>query len=180
MGALPDQIDGQAPKGAGQRLLHRLLRWHDAMTELGLRLAMTALAAIVLAYAWEVVARYFLGAPTRWSADLVGYLLLVVTFMALPMVTASGGHVAVTFLIERLPPRGRLWAGRLIALAGALVCLFLMKICADETLRQLERDVRMMAAHPVPKAWISVWIIYGFAGSALHFLRLSITPPQHS
>jgi C4-dicarboxylate transporter, DctQ subunit len=59
-----------------------------------------------------------------------------------------------------------------------VVCLFLMKVSLDETLRQIERDVRMMAAHPVPKAWISIWIIYGFAGSALHFLRLAVAPRQ--
>lgn len=178
MAAMQEQVGSGAADGAGRRMLRRLARLHDGMTELGVRLAMAALALIVVAYAWEVVARYFLGAPTRWSADLVGYLLLFVTFMALPMVTASGAHVAVTVLLERLSPGAQLWAGRLIAVSGAVVCLFLMKVSADETLRQVERNVRMMAAHPVPKAWISVWIIYGFAGSALHFLRLAVAPRQ--
>jgi C4-dicarboxylate transporter, DctQ subunit len=178
MAAMQGQIGNGAVDGAGRRVLRRLVRLHDGVTELGVRLAMAALALIVLAYAWEVVARYFLGAPTRWSADLVGYLLLFVTFMALPKVTASGGHVAVTVLLERLSPTAQLWGGRLIAVAGALVCLFLMKVCADETLRQIERNVRMMAAYPAPKALISIWIVYGFAGSALHFLRLAAAPRQ--
>ena len=166
------------PARAGRGVLRRLARLHDGLTEAGVRLAMAGLALIVLAYAWEVVARYFLGAPTRWSGDLVGYLLLFVIFMALPQVTAGGSHVAVAVLLERLSPRAQRWAGRAIAVMGALVCLFLMKICLDETLRQWDRGVRMMAAHPVPKAWISVWIVYGFAGSALHFLRLAIAPRQ--
>ncbi|MBK5928387.1 TRAP transporter small permease [Rhodobaculum claviforme] len=175
MSIMEQQADDNAGEGLGRRIARRLGRLHDGLTEVGVGLAMAALALIVLAYAWEVVARYFLGAPTRWSADLVGYLLLFLTFMALPKVTASGGHVAVTVLLERLSPRAQLWAGRVIALLGAVVCLFLMKICLDETLRQVERNIRMMAAHPVPKAWISVWIVYGFAGSALHFLRLAVT-----
>lgn len=176
MAVMRDPIGSGTADGAGRRMLRRLGRLHDGLTEAGVRLAMAGLALIVLAYAWEVVARYFLGAPTRWSGDLVGYLLLFVTFMALPGVTASGGHVAVTVLLERLSPGAQRWAGRGIALAGAVVCLFLMKVCADETLRQLERNVRMMAAYPVPKAWISGWIVYGFGGSALHFLRLAIAP----
>lgn len=176
MAAMHEQIDSDAADGAGRRMLRRVFRLHDGLTELGVRLAMAALAVIVLAYAWEVVARYFLGAPTRWSSDLVGYLLLFVTFMTLPMVTASGGHVAVTVLLERLSPSAQIWAGRLIAVVGGLVCLFLMKVCIDETARQIGRDVRMMAAHPIPKAWVSIWIIYGFAGSALHFLRLAAAP----
>ena len=175
MSIMEQQADDHAGEGLGRRIARRLDRLHDGLTEVGVGLAMAALALIVLAYAWEVVARYFLGAPTRWSADLVGYLLLFLTFMALPKVTASGGHVAVTVLLERLSPRAQIWAGRAIALLGAAVCLFLMKICLDETLRQVERNIRMMAAHPVPKAWISVWIVYGFGGSALHFLRLAVT-----
>ncbi len=146
-------------------------RTHDLLTEAGLRLAMLALAWIVLAYVWEVVARYAFGAPTRWSADLVSYLLLFVAFMAMPQVTKEGGHVAVTILLERLPPRAHRYAAAAIGAAGCVVCLFLAKIAAEETMRQLERDVRMMAALPAPKGWISVWIVYGFLSSALHFAR---------
>lgn len=175
MAAAQDHIGTEK---AGRRMLRRLGRLHDAVTEAGVRLSMAALALIVLAYAWEVVGRYFLGAPTRWSADLVSYLLLVVTFLALPAVTAQGGHVAVTVLLEKLPPRAQVRAGQAIALAGAAVCLFLMQVTASETLRQIDRDIRMMAAFPVPKAWVSVWIIYGFGGSALHFLRLAAAPAQ--
>jgi C4-dicarboxylate transporter, DctQ subunit len=178
MVGMQEQIGASEADGAGQGTLRRFVALHDGVTELGVRLAMAALALIVMAYAWEVVARYFLGAPTRWSADLVGYLLLFVTFMALPMVTASGAHVAVTVLLVRLAPRAQIWASRVIAVTGAVVCLFLMKVCAEETLRQIERNVRMMAAYPVPKAWVSVWVIYGFAGSALHFMRLAIVPRQ--
>jgi hypothetical protein len=34
----------------------------------------------------------------------------------------------------------------------------------------------MMAAWPVEKGWISMWIAYGFGGSALHFARLALSP----
>ncbi|MFN3259682.1 MAG: TRAP transporter small permease [Pikeienuella sp.] len=146
-------------------------RAHDLLTEAGLRLAMLALAGIVLAYVWEVVARYALGAPTRWSADLVSYLLLFVAFMAMPAVTKEGGHVAVTILLERLSPRALRLVTALIGLSGCAVCLFLAKIAADETARQFARDVRMMAAWPAPKGWISVWVVYGFLSSALYFAR---------
>lgn len=159
------------------RVMRALARAHDGLTAAGLWLAMAALAAIVAAYVYEVVARYAFDAPTMWSADLVSYLLLFVTFMAMPEVTRTGSHVAVTVFLERLPPA---FAGpviRLIALTGALICLFLADLALDETARQMARGVRMMAAIPAPKALISVWIVYGFAGSALHFLRRAATGP---
>jgi TRAP-type C4-dicarboxylate transport system permease small subunit len=149
---------------------------HDRATQAGLWLAMAGLAGIVAAYVFEVVARYAFDAPTRWSADLVSYLLLFVTFMAMPEVTRSGAHVAVTVLVERLPPGARGAIARLIALSGALLCLGLAKLAADETARQFVRDVRMMAAIPAPKGWISIWIVYGFASSALHFARQALAP----
>ncbi|TAG01770.1 MAG: TRAP transporter small permease [Betaproteobacteria bacterium] len=156
--------------------LEPLLRAHDRLTSLGVQLAMLALAVMVGAYVLEVVARYAFDAPTRWSADLVSYLLLFIAFMAMPQVTASGGHVAVTALLEQLSPARQRSASRVIAMAGAAVCVLLGWIALQETLRQASGNVRMMAAYPVPKAWISVWIIYGLASSALYFLRHALWP----
>lgn len=155
----------------------RLGRAHNAVTAIGVWLAMAGLAGIVAAYVFEVVARYAFDAPTRWSADLVSYLLLFVTFMAMPDVTRRGGHVAVTVLVERLPAPGRTALARAISAIGAAICLALAWLSADETARQFERGIRMMAAWPAPKGWISVWIVYGFASSAVYFARLSFRPP---
>lgn len=161
----------RGPLGALARAIGRGL---DLATEAGLRLAMIGLTMIVAAYVWEVLVRYAFEQPTRWSADLVSYLLLFVTFMALPQVTREGGHVAVTVLLERLPPAAHRGAVRAIALAGAVVCVWMAHLALDETTRQVARDVRMMAAWPVPKAWISVWIVFGFGLSACHFARVAV------
>jgi C4-dicarboxylate transporter, DctQ subunit len=154
-----------------------LLRLHDRVTEWGVLAAMAALALIVAAFTLEVVVRYGFDTPTRWTADLVSYLLLFLTFMAMPHVTATGAHVAVTALLERLSAARQRRAGQIIAVAGAVVCALLTWITLGETLRQASSGVRMMAAYPVPKAWISVWIVYGLASSALYFLRLALWPP---
>lgn len=154
-----------------------LLRWHDRLTQLGVQLAMIGLALIVASYIIEVVLRYGFDSPTRWSADLVSYLLLFITFMALPQVTNSGGHVAVTVLLERLSPSRQQVAARVIAVCGLIVCLFLTWISIGETLRQVNGNVLMMSANPIPKAWISVWIVYGLGSSAIYFLRSAIWPP---
>lgn len=156
------------------------LRGHDRLTSVGVRLAMTGLALVVGAYVVEVVLRYGFNSPTRWSADLVSYLLLFITFMAMPQVTANGGHVAVTVFLERLRPTRQRAAARLIAFGGVIVCLLLAWIALQETLRQVSGNVQMMSAYPVPKAWISLWIVYGLGSSALYFLRAAIWPPVSS
>lgn len=142
------------------------------LTEVSLWLSMAGLATIVIAFNFEVVARYFFNAPSRWSAELVSYLLLVVTFLAMPRLTRDGGHVAVTVLLEALPAGGKRWGERAIMLLGAVICAAMAWIAAEETLRQIERNVRMMAAIPVPKAAVSAWIVWGLGLSSLEFLAL--------
>jgi TRAP-type C4-dicarboxylate transport system permease small subunit len=154
-----------------------LLRAHDRLTGLGVHLAMVGLAVVVGAYVLEVVLRYGFNSPTRWSADLVSYLLLFITFMAMPQVTASGGHVAVTALLERMSPSRQRAAARVIAAGGVIACLLLTWISLQETMRQVSGNVQMMSANPIPKAWVSIWIVYGLGSSALHFLRTAIWPP---
>ena len=102
--------------------------WHAidrtlALTRtLGAVLASLALAAIVVSYSFEVVSRYVFSAPTWWSAELVSYLLCIMTFTMMPYVTATRGHVAVTILVDALPDTLRGGATRTLALIGALAC----------------------------------------------------------
>lgn len=159
------------------RIISRVV---DFLTDLGLWIAMTALGLIVLAFNFEVVARYLFDAPTRWSAELVSYLLLIASFLAMPRLTRDGGHVAVTVLLERLPARQQIWGARLIAGLGACICLAMAWIAAEETLRQLDRGVRMMAAIPIPKASVSVWIVWGVGLSAVQFARVAMSGPVPS
>ncbi len=146
----------------------------DAVEAAGVLVARLALAGIVLAYVYEVVARYAFNAPTWWSAELVKYLLCIMVFTMMPHVTATRGQVAVTVILEALPAAPRAWAGRILALVGFAVCAALTVFAAEETARQIARNIQMMAAQPIPKWWVSVWIVFGFALSALAFLRLAV------
>lgn len=146
----------------------------DRVTDASLWLAMAALAAIFLAYNVEVVLRYAFNSPTRWSAEFVSYFLLTASFAALPRLTRDGGHVAVTVLLEKLPTVVQARAAIAISLLGAAICCALAWIAAEETLRQIARDVRMMAAVPIPKAAVSGWMVWGLALSGVQFARLAL------
>ena len=146
----------------------------DRVTDASMWLAMAALAAIFLAYNVEVVLRYAFNSPTRWSAEFVSYFLLIATFAALPRLTRDGGHVAVTVLLEKLPAAVQARAAVAISLLGAAICCALAWIAAEETMRQISRGVRMMAAVPVPKAAVSGWMVWGFALAGVQFARLAL------
>lgn len=139
-----------------------------------------ALMVIVIAYSFEVVARYVFNAPTWWSAELVSYLLSVMVFCVLPQVTATRGHVAVTVLLERLQEPSRKVVERAIFVLGFAACAAITWFAAEETMRQIVRNVQMMAAYPIPKWWVSSWTVMGFGLASLEFLRLAFTAqPKH-
>lgn len=150
----------------------------DRVTGAALWISMAALAAIFLAYNTEVVSRYALNSPTRWSAEFVSYFLLVATFTALPRLTRDGGRVAVTVILEKLPSRLHVPSGMVIAALGALICATLAWIAAEETFRQISRDIRVMAAVPIPKALVSAWMVFGLALTSLQFLRIALLPGE--
>ncbi|MDF1719441.1 MAG: TRAP transporter small permease [Minwuia sp.] len=150
----------------------------DGLTRLGAIMAAIALAVTVAAYAYEVVARYVFDAPTWWSAELVAYLLCVTTFCMLPRVTQTKGQVAVTVLLERLPHGARSLADRCIWFLGFGATAAVTWFAAEETARQFSRSVQMMAAYPIPKWWVSIWIAFGFGLTALQFLRLALARQQ--
>ena len=152
------------------------LRALDHLTRIAAFAAALALAVIVAAYAYEVVARYVFDAPTWWSAELVSYLLCVLTFCMMPRVTQTRGQVAVTVLLERLPQPIRGQAERMIWGLGFAATAAVTWFAAGETTRQIERGVQMMAAMPIPKWWVSIWIAVGFGLTALQFLRLALAP----
>ena len=143
----------------------------------GATLSGIGLGLIVSAYTYEVVARYFFSAPTWWSAELVAYLLCIMALTMMPYVTATNAHVAVTIFLDLLDERKKVWGQRIIWFVGFAACAAMAWFAGSETLRQFSRNIQMMAAHPIPKWWVSIWIVIGFGLSALAFLRLLIVGP---
>lgn len=151
-------------------------RWFDLLTTAGAGAATVCIGAIAVSYCFEVVSRYFFDSPTRWVSPVTTYLLLVSVMLMFPYVTRARGHIAITFLIERLGPRHGRYLGMACILLSALVCILSVWFTGEEFYRQYVRDVRMLDTMLVPKWWLSVWFIYGFAGAAIHFLGHALGP----
>lgn len=162
--------------------MNRLSSCLDRAARLSFGAAGAALAGIVGLYLMEVVLRYFLAAPTTWSEEWIGYLLLAMIFLAAPDVTRRGAHIAIDLLVERLsPPKARL-AMRLGAGLGALVAGAAAVIVGGEAWTQAARGVMTNAAHPIPRFVLTALIAYGLGLSALFFIRqaMSVGPAEEA
>ena len=152
--------------------LGMLARLHDAVTLAGFHLSKLCLGIIVFAYCFEVFARYFFGAPTWWSNEAVQYSLCIGCFLMMPHVTKEKGHVAVTVLLDMMAAEKTRILYWFIYLVGFLACAAATWISLDENIRQVVKDVHLMKVKPIPKIYISAFITYGFASSAIYFLRM--------
>ncbi len=148
-----------------------MLAVHDRFTFAEFAVACTALAVLLGAYLFEVVSRYGYGAPTRWSSDVVQYMLCVCISLALPLVTRDGGHVAITSFLEKLRSapqarvtRGIVWLG--VVVLGGTTLLF-----AQVAVDQARQGIETVAAFAIPKWWLTAVVTLGLLDSTLHLLR---------
>lgn len=148
-----------------------LLRLHGLVTDLGYLAAALGLAGMGALYCMEVVFRYFLNAPTRWSLEVVTYLMLAMTFLAVPHAVRAGMHIAVTLVADLYPAHAVRLAAVLNGI-GLVLCAFLAYVSLGENLAQYAGSIETIGNLVFPKWWLSAFITYGFANSALWYLRL--------
>jgi TRAP-type C4-dicarboxylate transport system permease small subunit len=82
--------------------------------------AISALAAasITCIICLSVIMRRLVNSPLFYAEELVGLLLAVTLFFALPLVTMRGEHIRVTLLAAQLSQRGKTYLGFIGGLVG--------------------------------------------------------------
>jgi TRAP-type C4-dicarboxylate transport system permease small subunit len=161
-------------------LLPKLARLHDAVTSAGFTLAACVLGGIVIAFCYEVAARYFFAAPTSWANALVAYMLCAAIFLAVPELTRRRAHVSINLLLDRLQADHALMLSRIIRAAGAGACLMAAWFTGNATLDQFQMGIDTISAYPVPKWSVSIFIPYAMLSSGLYLLRDLICDEPHT
>jgi TRAP-type transport system small permease protein len=86
-------------------------------------LLMLALTAVIL---YAVVARYFFNAAPIWSEEVPRVIFLWVTYLAVAVAVRRGQSLRITFLLDKLPPLGRMLVEMLMHLAIFVMLAFLL------------------------------------------------------
>ncbi len=146
-------------------------RIQDRITAIGFGLAGVALATIVVAFCYEVVARYFFAAPTEWASSLVSYSLVAMIFLAFPELTRRVAHISINIVLDVLSPSRATLAMRLIRMIAAAACLLAAWFSLNETLNQFNSDIWTSPPFALPKWLVSMFVPYGMLSSGIYFLR---------
>ena len=124
-------------------LLNRLSDFLDALCK---KIGGVLLAAMVFLIVIQVVARYVAGSSLSWSEEISRYLFIWVVMFGTVIGVHDGSHVAVEFLLKRLP--ATLYR---LATIGYTLCLCVLavvmsvygSIIASDVYRQLSPATRV-------------------------------------
>lgn len=87
--------------------------------------AVCVLAALAV-ITYSVIVRYFLGEPSLWVDEVVGYLVVAIVMFGVASALREGRHIGVDLLTERLGPRGRRLAEAWSMLSVLVLAVFLV------------------------------------------------------
>lgn len=82
--------------------------------------AIAAFCGIFLCVLAQVVFRYALNSPLTWSEELARYLFIWCAFLGWIVASRRQSHLAMTFVVDRLPRAGQLTLAVLVQLATLL------------------------------------------------------------
>ncbi len=132
------------------------------------------LAGIVGLFVMEIFMRYAMNAPTKWSNDVISFIMPAMIFLALPEVTRRNQHIAITFLVEAVGDDVAVKWGRVLALASAVVAALAAWIVASSALKQFSTGILTNTVIQVPKWALLSPIAFSFGVVALIFLTTAL------
>lgn len=132
------------------------------------------LAGIVGLFVMEIFMRYVMNAPTKWTNDVISFIMPAMIFLALPEVTRRNQHIAITFLVEAMGDDVAAKWGRVLGLASAVVAALAAWIVASSALKQFSTGILTNTVIQVPKWALLSPIAFSFGVVALIFLTTAL------
>lgn len=134
------------------------------------------LAALVLMICYDALARYLFSAPTSWSLEMSGFLVLYFGTLGAVDTLASRQHIRMTLFSGMLPLPLRRVLWRAIALVGTVFCGLIAWRGGLMTLDAFLNGERVSSAFGTPLFIPYALVPTGFGLMALQFLIFAVGP----
>lgn len=83
-------------------------------------------AVMVLGCLWQVFTRFVLSDPSKYTEELLRYLLIWMTMIGVPYAYGQGKHLSINLLIKSFDEKGKLMTNILIELLIMALSVFVM------------------------------------------------------
>jgi TRAP-type transport system small permease protein len=121
-------------------MLEKTVRVVEAVIYYASAALMLSLTGVIL---YAVVARYFFNSAAAWSDEVPRVLFLWGTYIAIALAARRDKSLKVTFVLERLPPLGRLWLEMFMHVSIFVMLAFLLWY--NVPVIELGRQTKMLA-----------------------------------
>jgi TRAP-type C4-dicarboxylate transport system permease small subunit len=148
----------------------RLFAWSQRIGAALALFAKVLLALIVVLVSADVLGRN-LGQSLTWSASLVEYLLIYVTFLPMPALVRGKGHVCADFARRALPVPLRNVVERAVYALCIALCVYLGAVAFGSLVETARSGAFEMRTFDMPRWLIYLPMVIGLWLSALEFLR---------
>lgn len=84
------------------------------------------MAGMVVGCFWQVVTRFVLHNPSKYTEELLRYMLIWLTMMGVPYAYSLDRHLSINFLTKNFQPRNEIWMKLVIEVIVMLLSVFIM------------------------------------------------------
>ena len=141
--------------------------------EIGLVLFLAALAILVFL---QVLFRYVLNLPLFWTEEAARYCLVWASFLGAGVAVKRGQHIAVTYLVDHMPPSIRTGVVRVSQVSVAAIVAVML--WGGIQLVQVTR-MQLSPALRIPMAYPYLAVPLGSAFMLMHIIAGFFIPVSH-
>ena len=101
-------------------------------------LCVAIMVMLVVDVSWQVFSRYALGSPSTFTDEAARFLMVWMTFLGGAYMFGCNGHLCVTSIRDRLPPKIQ---GAVIVLTYVLIAVFAVAVMMYGSQRLISRTL---------------------------------------
>lgn len=128
---------------------------HRTLDTLVLAITIPLTVVMLGCVVWQVVARYALNISTSATDEISRFTFIWVSLLGATYVLGKRGHIAITGLVDKLPPGPR---GAVETAIAALVALFAVAVLCGGGWMLVEKA--RMLGQVTPAMQIPMWMVY--------------------
>ncbi|WP_323040354.1 TRAP transporter small permease [Gemmobacter sp.] len=132
------------------------------------------IGALVLLVVADVAVRNIGLRPLGWAVNTSEFFLLYVTFLSMPWLIRTKGHVFVEFLRIALPASAKRVMARIVYVGCMVLCLYLGWVALNSMILSVQRGTYEMRTFDIPKWVVFAPMVGAFGLSALEWLRFAL------
>ena len=130
------------------------------------------LVFILLSITYEVVLRYYFAQSLVWVTPFAEYSLVLLAFLAAPLILRRDGHVSLGVVVDQLNRRIRLWLELVTSIVGGAACAIITIAGVYTTCDFIARNVRTSEAVDIPEGLFVAVIPLSSFLMFIEFLRI--------